>query len=182
MTDTTHARLALTAREMRCLGALAEALYPETPEGPGAQALGAPAYIDRALAGAYRTQLPLYKAGLAGLDRLAAAHEATSFCALPEKRRINVVAAHDGVLRGRPPSDDPDTALLERFVAVARQHVIEGVFADPAYGGNRAMGGWRAIGFPGAQWGYGAEAQRRDFDATVLTPKTLADVDPDAQR
>lgn len=182
MTEATNTRLALSAREMRCLGVLAEALYPETPEGPGALALGAPHYIDRALAGAYRTQLALYQAGLAALDRLAKAQQRAAFDDLPEARRNEIVAAHDGVLRGRLPSDDPDRALLERFVAVARQHVIEGVFADPAYGGNRAMGGWRAIGFPGAQWGYGAEAQTRGFDATVLAPKSLADVDPEAQR
>jgi gluconate 2-dehydrogenase gamma chain len=29
------------------------------------------------------------------------------------------------------------------------QNVIEGLFADPIYGGNRNKAGWRMIGFPG---------------------------------
>ena len=30
-----------------------------------------------------------------------------------------------------------------------RQNVLEGMLADPAYGGNRDMVGWKWIGFPG---------------------------------
>jgi hypothetical protein len=28
---------------------------------------------------------------------------------------------------------------------------MEGMFADPVYGGNKDFAGWRLIGFPGAQ-------------------------------
>jgi len=28
---------------------------------------------------------------------------------------------------------------------------MEGMFADPLYGGNRDFSGWRLVGFPGAQ-------------------------------
>ena len=28
---------------------------------------------------------------------------------------------------------------------------MEGMFADPIYGGNRDFAGWRLVGFPGAQ-------------------------------
>ena len=28
---------------------------------------------------------------------------------------------------------------------------MEGMFADPLYGGNRDFAGWRLVGFPGAQ-------------------------------
>ena len=30
----------------------------------------------------------------------------------------------------------------------------EGFFADPIYGGNRDMAGWKMIGFPGARYDY----------------------------
>ncbi len=30
----------------------------------------------------------------------------------------------------------------------------EGFFADPIYGGNRGMAGWKMIGFPGARYDY----------------------------
>ncbi len=32
--------------------------------------------------------------------------------------------------------------------------MIAGFFADPVYGGNRDMVGWKLIGFPGAQMSY----------------------------
>ncbi|MEJ0068963.1 MAG: gluconate 2-dehydrogenase subunit 3 family protein [Pseudomonadota bacterium] len=32
---------------------------------------------------------------------------------------------------------------------------MEGFFADPIYGGNRDMVGWKMIGFPGARYDYG---------------------------
>jgi len=38
----------------------------------------------------------------------------------------------------------------ELFTTV-RTHTMEGMFADPIYGGNRDFAGWRLVGFPGAQ-------------------------------
>ena len=32
-----------------------------------------------------------------------------------------------------------------------RTHTMEGMFADPLYGGNKDFAGWRLVGFPGAQ-------------------------------
>jgi gluconate 2-dehydrogenase gamma chain len=32
-----------------------------------------------------------------------------------------------------------------------RTHTMEGMFADPIYGGNKDFAGWRLVGFPGAQ-------------------------------
>jgi gluconate 2-dehydrogenase gamma chain len=36
------------------------------------------------------------------------------------------------------------------FFETLRANTVEGFFADPAYGGNRDMVGWRIVGFPGA--------------------------------
>ena len=33
-------------------------------------------------------------------------------------------------------------------------NTIEGYFADPIYGGNRDMAGWKLVGFPGARYDY----------------------------
>lgn len=41
-----------------------------------------------------------------------------------------------------------------------RAHVMEGVFADPIYGGNRDFGGWRTVNYPGAHYIYTAEEQQ----------------------
>ena len=35
------------------------------------------------------------------------------------------------------------------FFSVFRQNVLEGMLADPMYGGNQKMIGWRWVGFPG---------------------------------
>ena len=36
------------------------------------------------------------------------------------------------------------------FFETLLANTVEGFFADPAYGGNRGMIGWRMVGFPGA--------------------------------
>jgi len=44
-----------------------------------------------------------------------------------------------------------DSGLPVRaFWTVAYQSVMEGMFADPIYGGNRNKAGWKLLGFPGA--------------------------------
>ena len=37
------------------------------------------------------------------------------------------------------------------FFNTLRTHTMEGMFADPIYGGNKDFAGWRLVGFPGAQ-------------------------------
>ena len=36
------------------------------------------------------------------------------------------------------------------FFNTLRTHTMEGMFADPIYGGNKDFAGWRLVGFPGA--------------------------------
>ena len=40
------------------------------------------------------------------------------------------------------------------FFALLLQNTQEGFFADPIYGGNRDMAGWKLVGFPGARYDY----------------------------
>jgi gluconate 2-dehydrogenase gamma chain len=64
------------------------------------------------------------------------------------------------------------------FTALLFQHTIEGMYADPAYGGNRGRVGWQDIGFPGAQpEGYPAAAvERSDGYDPVPRTQIVADV------
>ena len=57
--------------------------------------------------------------------------------------------------------------VQSRFFAMVWAHTIEGLLCDPAYGGNRDGVGWKLIGFPGAQYGYGAEEMRYGADLTT---------------
>jgi gluconate 2-dehydrogenase gamma chain len=44
-----------------------------------------------------------------------------------------------------------------------RTHTMEGLFADPVYGGNKDFAGWVLVGFPGAQPLFSpADLQSRD--------------------
>ena len=45
----------------------------------------------------------------------------------------------------------------QAFFNTLRTHTMEGMFADPIYGGNKDFAGWRLVGFPGAQPLFSAE-------------------------
>ena len=42
----------------------------------------------------------------------------------------------------------------KEFFELVLQGAMEGFFADPLYGGNKNMAGWKMIGFPGARYDY----------------------------
>lgn len=61
------------------------------------------------------------------------------------------------------------------FFSTVRQDTIEGMFGDPAYGGNRGMVGWLLIGYPGSQRSYSpaemlAGTDKRPQPMHLLTP------------
>jgi gluconate 2-dehydrogenase gamma chain len=39
----------------------------------------------------------------------------------------------------------------QAFFNILRTHTMEGMFADPVYGGNKNFAGWKLLAFPGAQ-------------------------------
>jgi gluconate 2-dehydrogenase alpha chain len=143
---------ALDRSERQILDALVERLFPAGERTPGAAAIGAADYIDQALAGAYRGHLPEYRALLASI-----AARAPDFAALDGAAQDGIVVEIEcGALPG--PGAKPDRATFDMLW----RHVREGLFCDPAHGGNKQFAGWRAIGFPGAQFGYRAEEQALD--------------------
>jgi hypothetical protein len=57
------------------------------------------------------------------------------------------------------------TQSVSTFTALLFEHTIEGLYANPEYGGNRGLAGWQDIGFPGdiQPRGYtGGEVERSD--------------------
>ena len=57
----------------------------------------------------------------------------------------------------------------EGFFELLRTHVLEGVFGEPSYGGNRDMIGWKLVGFPGQQWGYPETYINKVVDLSPVT-------------
>ncbi len=57
------------------------------------------------------------------------------------------------------------------FTAI-HTNTIEGFFADPIYGGNRDMVGWKLVGFPGTRYDY-RDVIDRPNQAYTLPPVSL---------
>ena len=137
---------ALTVRQARFIDAIGARILPTT-DTPGAVEAGAVFYIDRALAGPYPHLLSRYARGLRALD----AHAKRQFGAAFEK--LNDVQ-QDAALSHLESGRITELHHGEGFFELLRTHVLEGVFGEPSYGGNRDMIGWKLVGFPGQQWGY----------------------------
>jgi gluconate 2-dehydrogenase gamma chain len=137
---------ALTPSEARTLAAIADRIFPKT-ETPGAVEIGALDYIAIALAGDYAALAPLYRQGLRAVNRLAQVKFAKRFPDLNEEQKDAVLAEFEtGSVRGFKKAGE--------FFETVHYHVLEGVFCEPQYGGNKNMTGWRLVGFPGQQFGY----------------------------
>jgi gluconate 2-dehydrogenase gamma chain len=128
------------------IAAFTERLMPSAPGKPGARDAGVLNYIDLALAGAYADLQDLYRRGLAQLDAYCRKSYQQSFALLDPARQDEVITALE---QGKAAGFSWPTA--QEFFNVIRTHTMEGMFADPLYGGNRDFAGWRLVGFPGAQ-------------------------------
>jgi gluconate 2-dehydrogenase gamma chain len=160
-----------TPEEGRAVEALVDRLIPPDPKWPGAKDAGVALFIDRQLAGPYGSarglymrppfqdgtpqqgpQSPLtpaerYRQTLAALDTYCrSAFAGKAFAALSDAQKDQVIEGLEkGPLRLEGASG---RAFFEQLLHNTR----EGFFADPLYGGNRDMVGWKMIGFPGARY------------------------------
>lgn len=137
---------ALALRQARLIDAIAARILPTT-ETPGAVEAGAVFYLDRALADVYPELLPFYARGLQAVDKHAKGRFGAAFVKLGAEQQ-------DAVLRDFEAGRVDDFAKAGEFFETARNHILEGVFGEPKYGGNRDMIGWWLVGFPGQQYGY----------------------------
>jgi hypothetical protein len=100
-----------------------------------------------------------YGAGIATLDKLAGG----DFTAATAQQQDTILASHDG----------------STFTSLLFEHTIEGMYANPEYGGNRGLAGWRDIGFPGdiQPRGYApGEVERSDGRDPLADTGIVADV------
>jgi len=158
----------LNLDEAAFVEALVDHMVPADEIGPKGTDLGINIYIDRALSGAWGKgerlymqgpwklgvpsqgyQLPLtpaqlYRTGIEATNSHCRKTYGKSFDRLDAAQREEVLVGlstgkikFDGGLPVRP------------FWATLYQTVIEGMYSDPIYGGNRNKAGWAIIGFPG---------------------------------
>jgi gluconate 2-dehydrogenase gamma chain len=132
--------------DTRTITALTERLMPGAPGMPGATDAGVTNYIDLALAGFDEDQQFFYRSGLAQLDAHCKQTYGKAFRSLTAEQQDETIAA---LQQGKAPTFVWPAA--QAFFTRVRTHTMEGMFADPVYGGNKNFAGWRLIGFPGAQ-------------------------------
>jgi hypothetical protein len=131
----------LDSGQLSALGAAVDRIAPVDASGPGALELGVVDYIEAALAEGIGAGA--WVEGLAALDACADARHGISFdaCALDERDAI--LAAFEAGTAGSGLDDEA------AFFELLRDQVLQGMFGDPSYGGNRDRGGWRLLSYPG---------------------------------
>jgi gluconate 2-dehydrogenase gamma chain len=159
----------LNLEEAAFVEALVDHMVPADELTPKGTDIGINIFIDRALASGWGQgerlymqgpwkrgtpqqgyQLPLtpaqlYRAGIAATNAHCRKTFGKSFEALSEQQREEVLVALSGgkiEFEGGLPVRD--------FWSTLYQTVMQGMFSDPIYGGNRDKIGWKLIGFPGA--------------------------------
>jgi len=156
--------------EWEFLKAATDRLIPPSSDGPSAVEAGVPEFLDRQMQTAYGhgglwymngpffpESVPtlgyqlklaprdLYRVAIAAVDNWCTQNRGNAFAQLSDAQR-------DEVLTLMQKDQLPLRELPVRvFFAQLLQNTKEGYFADPIHGGNRGMGAWKMIGFPGAR-------------------------------
>lgn len=126
--------------------AITERIMPGGPGMPGARECGVLNYIDLALSGPYEDLREFYREGLLALEAYCQKTYKRSFARLTAAQQDEALKALE---EGK--ATEFTWPRSQAFFNTLRTHTMEGMFADPVYGGNRNFAGWRLIGFPGAQ-------------------------------
>lgn len=184
------AMMYLSPAESQEVAAIFDRLIPEDELGMSASQAGCVVFLDRQLVGAYGqaastyrmgpfkqgtpeqgpqfrlTPAERYREGLLRLSEHCQRHHDMLFSALPPEQQDDVLRAMEA---GQLPAP-----LDAGFFALLLQNVREGYLADPMYGGNRDMVGWRLIGFPGARYDFRPYIHRKGQPLN-LEPVSLLD-------
>ena len=163
--------LFFSASEAAFVEPAVDRLIPPGGRAPGATQAGVPAYLDMQLAGAWGAGERLYRSGPWRKGEPTQGYQLPFTPAEMYRNALRGVA-RELQQQGKDfrqldgPSQDaylthlqngthelegvPANVFFESLLALT----IEGYFSDPAYGGNRDMAAWSAIGFPGAYGNY----------------------------
>jgi gluconate 2-dehydrogenase gamma chain len=182
--------------EQAFVEALVDHMIPKDELTGSGTEIGIATYIDRALAGSWGKgdrlykdgpwqrgtanqgyQLPLtpaalYRAGIQGSNAYCRKTFGKDFdrCTAEQKEAfLKDLAAAKITLEGGLPG--------RAFFVVLNDNVMEGLFADPIYGGNKDKAGWKMIGFPGVM-ANNAENVKKYSDGKKFTadPVSIADM------
>ena len=186
-----QALMYFTPDQFKVVEAASEAIFPKTDAGPGAKELLVAYYIDHQMAGSfglntkeymtgpffsseaipeqgYQTHLKRQEVmdlGIVALSAEAKKRYDARFFELEEEEQIAILSDFEAdkvKLSGSISS--------KFFFSLLRKVTIEGAYADPMYGGNKDMAGWKMKNFPGHQGSY-THLEKDEF--VVVEPKAL---------
>lgn len=144
---------ALSAAQATTLTAVLERLIPSDENGPGATEAKVWRYIDLSLAGELSDLLPAYVANLEDLDAYAVQTARSPFARLSTSKQ-------DEILKSMEAGTGPGGKAGAGFFQLLRQHALQGMFGDPAHGGNANFVGWDLLGFPGPKLAVSPQEQQ----------------------
>lgn len=176
-------------RDFDVLSNATERIFPKDDLGPGAIDLGVPYFIDRQLAGQYGsntkeymqgpfavgaktqgyqsrlTRASIFMQGIGKLEEEANNRFEKGFSSLEGEQMDEILTAFQN-------DEIPMTGVTSAFFfRLLRTATLEGAYADPMYGGNRNMGGWKMKEFPGHQMAYANVIEEEKFQK--IEPKSL---------
>jgi gluconate 2-dehydrogenase gamma chain len=178
-------------KDFETLSAATERIFPEDDNGPGAIKLGVPYFIDHQLAGSYGRndqeymqgpfhkgtkyqgyQTPLkrheiFMEGIRALDRESNNKHNSAFTDLEADQQDKILQQFEADkvnLKG------VDAA---QFFNMLRDATLAGAYADPLYGGNADMNGWKMKEYPGSQMSYLNDIEKDEF--VEMEPNALTD-------
>lgn len=176
-----------TEPEVQFIQAAIDRLIPADDLGPGALAAGVAVFIDRQLdgnfghAGRYYNQGPwgqssalqgyqlqlepreLFQIGIAATDRYCQETYGKPFAQLDGAQQDEVFRGLQNVSDDKDLQDVPGAVFFAHLIQMTK----DGFFADPIYGGNRGMVGWKLVGFPGVAADYTDWIRRTNEPYTV---------------
>ena len=160
----------LSADEAAFVEAAIARLIPADELGPGALEAGVATFIDRQLAGPFGKGARLYRSGpwRQGTPSQGYQHPFTPAELFRSGVRELDVKRFAALA---PEARDEFLRRLERarptFFNLLLDLTLEGFFADPVYGGNQGMAGWKLVGFPGAYANYFDAVDRHNVAFTA---------------
>ncbi|EON73619.1 gluconate 2-dehydrogenase subunit 3 family protein [Lysinibacillus sphaericus] len=178
----------MNERDFSVLSNATERIFPEDDLGPGAIGLDVPYFIDHQLAGQYGsnskeymhgpfgegaptqgyqsrlTRSEIFKQGIQKIETEAQNRFKKSFNDLDGKQMDEILTAFQ---KGEVQMSGVTSAF---FFALLRAATLEGAYADPMYGGNRDMAGWRMKGFPGHQMAFITQIEDTKFQKIEPNP------------
>ena len=191
-TNYNQALMYFDKSQFDTIEAATEQIFPKTDMGPGAKELLVAYYIDHQLAGnwglnakeymsgpfypaeasplfGHQTHLnrqQIFDLGIEALNTEAQKQFEKNFNETSDEEQISILTAMEAgeiTLNGAVTSS--------YFFNLLKSATVEGVYADPLYGGNKDMQGWKMKNYPGHQMSYADIIDKEEF--VTYEPQSL---------